>query len=172
MEDPYWKLRPEEPTPADEICNCPGSLPIVLQDHLSPVPLACISCNGEVPPERIGFSAQTAEKLAFWRNFHRAFLHLWLDSREYETWAREQLEDPEAPVNTRGLAVAREINPFRRIYYWWFQHDTTHEDFEPLSNCPRCVSSLEPLLGRWVCERCSIVVANGGLPLGSVTNRG
>ncbi len=49
-DDRYGKLRPTRPTPEDEICHCSGRPPLVLQYHLSPNPLACASCNREVPP--------------------------------------------------------------------------------------------------------------------------
>ena len=53
--DPYLRLRPEPAIPDTELCQCPDSPPVALQDHLSSVPLACVRCNGEVPPKRLGF---------------------------------------------------------------------------------------------------------------------
>ena len=155
--DPYSKLRPESATPLEEICQCSDRPPLVLQDHLSALPLACLRCKGEVPPERIGFSTELAERIAFWRNFHRAFITLWLDSAEYESWARKQLEDPTTPVNVRGLDVVEELNNYRRTYYWWF-HDNKAESFEPPSDCPRCKRELQEFSGLLVCNQCSIVV--------------
>ena len=155
--DPYWKLRPEPVTPEDEICHCADDPPIVLQDHLSPLPIACLRCNGEVPPERIGFTAAISDELASWRSFHRAFLSLELDSGEYESWAQVQLSDAASPVNVRGLAAVARLNEFRRAYFWWFV-DSTANDFRPLVNCPRCGRELSPAYGRQVCESCSIVV--------------
>jgi hypothetical protein len=157
--DPYWKLRPEPATPEDEICACTDSPPIVVQDHLSSLPLACLRCNGEVPPERIGFSEELAEKLAFCRNVHNALKMLWLDSGEYEDWARARLEDPQGSVSLNGLEIVAELNKHRRTYYWWFQ-DNTLDDFEPLSACPRCSGELVEHFGRRVCQECSIVVAD------------
>jgi ribosomal protein S27AE len=157
--DPYWKLRPMPPTPEDEICACTSSPPVVLQPHLSPNPLSCLVCNLEVPPERIGFSSALAEALAFWRTFHDCFYHLWLDSGEFESWARAQLETPESPVNTRGLRLVAELNRSRRAYYWWFQ-DSGVETFQPATHCPRCATPLASAGQRWLCESCSIVVAN------------
>lgn len=158
--DPYWKLRPEPPTPADEVCQCQDSPPITLQDHLSSVPLACVRCNGEVPPERLGFTDELSEELASWRNLHRAVFTLWLDSGEYEAWARAQLEDPTKPVNVRGLHAVARLNEYHKAYLWWFQ-DGSAEDFVPLSACPRCGCGLSEVLGRLVCEECSILVPNG-----------
>jgi hypothetical protein len=86
--DPYWKLRRPSATPEAELCKCADRPPIVLQDHLSPNPIVCLRCNGEVPPERIGFSAELAEHVAFWKNLHDALFTLWLDSSDYESWAR------------------------------------------------------------------------------------
>lgn len=112
-----------------------------------------------MPPERIGFSAELAEKLAFWTDFHRALETLWLDSGEYESWARAQLENHEAPVNARGLRLVEELNKYHRTSYWWFQ-DTTVADFTPFSQCPRCSRELGFSFNKSVCDVCSIVVPN------------
>src|SRR5262245_48065353 len=126
--DPYWRLRPESATPPDELCNCTDSPPIIVQDHLSPVPLACIRCNRKVPPERIGFSESLAENLAFWRTLYRALELLWLDSGEYEDWARARLEDPVGRLNVQGLAITAELNVQYPAYYRWFE-ETSRDDF-------------------------------------------
>jgi len=157
--DPYWKLRPAPPTPDEALCSCAGSPPIMLQAHLSSNPLSCIVCNHEVPPERVGFSEALAEGLAFWQHFHDCFYLLWLDSGEFESWAKTQLEDPASPVNQRALELVSELNAFHRTYHWWFQ-DTGAEEFLPLSRCPVCHTELVEQHGRQVCEQCSIVVAN------------
>lgn len=158
--DPYWKLRPLSATPEAELCKCAGRLPIVLQDHLSPNPIVCLRCNGEVPPERIGFSAELAERIAFWTRLHDAIVALWLDSADYESFARAWLEDPNGRVTVLGLEVVQELNSYHRAYYGWFQ-DTTADDFVPSSQCPRCSAGLVERFGRQVCDSCSIVVPNG-----------
>jgi hypothetical protein len=155
--DPYWKLRPEWATPEDEICQCVDHPPIVLQDHLSSLPLACLKCNGEVPPERLGFDAKLAECIAFWRNLHRALYTLWLASGDYEDWGRAQLQDPEGQVNRKGIEIVEELNVHHRAYYWWFE-DNSIESFVPPSNCPRCSGTLLARYGCSVCEACSIMV--------------
>jgi hypothetical protein len=157
--DPYWKLRPLPPTPEDEICSCTGSPAVALQPHLSPNPLACLACNLEVPPERIGFSSELAEGLAHWQRFHDCFEFLWLDSGEFESWARAQLENPSSPVNTRAFRLVAELNESCRVYYSWFQ-DTTAEGFRPITECPKCRAPLVKAGTRWLCEPCSIAVFN------------
>lgn len=158
--EPYWKLRPPSATPGDELCTCADRPPIVLQSHLSPNPVACLRCNGEVPPERVGFSGELAERVASWRNLHDALFALWLDSAEYESWACARLEDPNGRVTVRGLEVVRELNGCHRTYYWWFQNASA-DDFVPTSQCPRCSAALVASFDRLVCEACSIVVPNG-----------
>ncbi len=163
--DPYYKLRPEPPTPEDEICQCADRPPIVLHDHLSSVPLACLRCNGEIPPERIGFDADFAERIAFWRNLHRALITLWLDSGDYEDWARTQLLDPQGQLNTRGLEIVAALNQHRRTYYGWFDdasaRDDSTWDATPAVRCPRCYGELVDRFDCAVCETCSIVVHKG-----------
>ena len=155
----YWKLRPETPGD-DEFCKCPDGPPIVLQDHLSSNPVGCVICNGEVSPERIGFPPELAEKIASWRDLHRALFTLELDSSDYEAWARDQLKDPGGRVNVRGLAIVEELNRYRRTYYWWFT-STEGEAVLPVANCPRCAAALLQLAGHRVCNTCSILVPHG-----------
>jgi hypothetical protein len=157
--DPYWRLRPPSTTPEDELCQCADQPPIVLVARFSPNPIACLSCNGEVPPERIGFSAEVAQGLADWRHLHDALYTLWLDSSVYESWACARLEDPDGRLALLGLAAVKDLNHHRRAYYWWFQ-DASADDFVPLSQCPRCSGGLAEQFGKLVCEACSILIAN------------
>jgi hypothetical protein len=162
MIDPYRKLRPPLPTPEEDICACADAPPIVLQSHLSENPISCLRCNLEMPPERLGWSKDAVDGLAYWRQFHDCFYLLWLDSREFDGWAKAQLEDAASPVNTRGLALVAKLNAFRRTYYWWFQ-DNSADDWEPLSLCPRCGGDFVEWPGRlprYLCEPCSIAVAS------------
>ena len=158
--DPYWKLRPKSATPDEELCDCVDRPPIVLQCHFSSNPIVCLRCNGEVRPERIGFSAGLAERIAFWKNVHDALYTLWLDSSDYESWAIAQLEDPNGQVNVEGLEVVRDLNKHRRTYYWWFQQIPL-DDFVPLVQCPRCSANLVERFDRHVCEACSIAIPTG-----------
>jgi len=156
--DPYWKLRPPPPTPADELCSCVDRPPLLLQPHLSENPLACIVCNLEVAPELIAFPETLAEKVAHWRRFYDCFYLLWLlDAGEFESWAKVHLEDPASVVNRRGRDVASKLDAFRRTYYSWFR-DYGAETLKPPTRCPVCRDALVELFGRHVCEACSIVL--------------
>jgi len=158
--DPYWKLRPEPATPADELCSCQDTPPLVLQEHLSSLPIVCLRCNGEVLPESIGFPTQLAEDVASWRRFYGALMTLWLDSGEYESWAPGELQRPDGPANVGGLKAVAELNKHRRTYFWWFQDVSAH-GFLQASSCPLCGRALVESFGKLVCNPCSVVVPNG-----------
>jgi hypothetical protein len=158
--DPYASLRPWPPTPDEDICRCVDEPPIVLQDAYSDVPIACLKCNLEVPPERIGFNEQLARGMAYWREVHHALDVLWLDSEDYEEWAANRLREPLGRVNLLGMEIVEELNAYRRAYYGWFE-DASVDDFVPLSKCPRCSGQLVDRFACLVCEGCSIMVHRG-----------
>jgi len=151
--DPYWKLKPPEPTPADELCSCKDP-DLLLQPHLSYNPLCCFECNGEVEPEFVGFGAEVSETMAFWSSFHDSFYQLWLDSGEFEEWAKSQLLASDSPVNMRALEIVGDLNEYRRSFYSWF-HDA--DDSRP-SECPKCADPLGVRGESLVCDGCSIVI--------------
>jgi hypothetical protein len=164
--DPYWKLRPRPATPEDEICMCASVTPLVLQPHMSTNPLSCARCNLEVPPERIGFDEALADALAHWLRLHDCFYFLWLDSGDFEAWAKLHLSDPSSVVNSLGLDMVLRVSKFRRCYLCWFQ-DEGAEDWVPATKCPRCTGPLESRFrgerpqggGLVVCEKCSIALS-------------
>jgi hypothetical protein len=166
MHDPFWRLRPPPPTPDDEICACTSLAPVLLQPHFSPNPVSCARCNLEVPPERIGIDETVAEALAWWQRLHDSFYFLWLDSGDFEAWAKQHLSNPSSVVNTKGLDLVSEVSKFRRCYLSWFQ-DHGADDWAPATECPRCLGALgvrfkgeRPQGGTLlVCERCSIALA-------------
>jgi len=154
-EDPYWKLRPIPPTPADELCDCQGEPPLILRDSLGDNPLACADCNLEVPPERIGFSEELAEELAVWQSFHRCFYQLWLDSGKFASWASAELSHPDSEVNVRGLQAVQNLTRIRTAFLWWFR-DTEQEHASPMQTCPACASRLETVGFAQGCKACRI----------------
>jgi hypothetical protein len=128
----------------------------VLLSRLTSNPLACLVCGLEVPPERIGFSSDLAEALAVWRMFHDSFYYLWLDSGEFESWAKAQLENPASAVNTRGLELVKRLNEHHRAYYCWF-NSSCERDVPRF--CQRCNTVLLETRSRLLCEACSIAIA-------------
>src|SRR5262245_52807099 len=100
--DVYAKLRPPQPTPADEICQCGPETAIKLMTALTYNPIHCVACNLEVPPERLGLSPHQAEAVAYWNWTADGINRLWLASGPYESWARSQLADLASPINIEG----------------------------------------------------------------------
>ena len=155
MSDPYFQLQPHPPTPARDICSCPGEPPILLFRTFGPNPLHCIDCNLEVPPDRLRFSEKLASHVASWRSFYAAFDTLWLDSGEFESWALGHLTDPTGALVAKGRAVVAELNNFRRTYLLWFR-DPYLDKYKPPSSCPICTRSLASRGRALVCEVCAI----------------
>lgn len=157
--DPYWKLRPIPPTPAEDVCHCADCRRVRLCDTLTENPLQCFDCHGEMAPERIGFDERLADAIAHWRGVHRSLYLLWLDSDEYETWVCERLVDRRGRVNVLGRDIVSELNQFVRAYYSWF-HDPELDDSRTPMTCPICEKELEPVERRsyFKCELCSILV--------------
>jgi hypothetical protein len=157
--DPYWKLRPPPQTPEDEVCHCVELRAVMLRYALDPNPIYCVVCNGEVLPERLGFDERLAEDIASWRSVQQSLYLLWLDSREYETWALERLSDPNGQVNVVGRDVVKRLNRFVRAYYWWFE-DTGADGYVSRQACPVCRQTLAEVEDREFkkCDSCSVLV--------------
>ena len=157
--DRYWKLKPEPPTPLDQICVCEQQHPVVLCYALTSNPIRCISCNKELSPERLEPTEEIVEAIASWRQFYSCFYLLWLDSGEFEEWAHQQLSDPYSSVNKRSYGMCQILCALRPCYYWYFQYKEAN-DFKSLSYCPKCGITLTRLFERLVCEDCQILINN------------
>jgi len=160
----FSKLKPPKETPETEICKCSGKSPIVLQSTLTYNPIACADCNLEVDIIQFTFSKELIHKIASWRNFHDCFYRLWLDSKEFEDWAKEQLSNPNSPVNKRGLAIKNEIGRSYECFYWWFV-DHSSECYKPLLECPNCNGGMIKRENKFnvdtqLCRNCDIIIAN------------
>ncbi len=155
MDDPYFKLRPPSPTPPDELCDCETISEIYLAHKLGSNPVHCLRCNGEVPPERLGFDEKLAEAIAFWNFLYGSLNYLWLDSGEYEQWALDRLLDPKGQVNLRGMELSRQLGSLVRTYYLWFQDS----DEAPPETCPVCGAAFLAKEGSLfiVCEPCLLI---------------
>ncbi len=155
--DPYLKLRRPPMPPEEELCCCEGKNPIMLVGNREYNPIGCLKCSGEVEPGALGFDEKLAEKVAFWGRLYRSIDYLWLESREYESWAARELSNPNSPPNKRGFQLQQELNRYRTCYYWWFQ-DIGEEQFKPLEKCPVCSEQLVLFRENLLCETCQIVM--------------
>ena len=161
-EDRYASLKPPSPTLADEICACEESTPIVIKSSLTYNPIACVDCNGEIAPDRLEMSPELIQAIVSWRYLHDALYALWLDSREFEQWAADQLLNPNGPATTRGLQLCGQMPSARRCYFWFFQ-DTNAPDYTPRTTCPVCSGTLEDrkvIKHRRLCNHCGILIGD------------
>ena len=156
MSDPYYQLRPEPPTPEDERCDCDEILELFLDHCLGSNPLRCLQCGGEVLPDKLGFDQRLAQDIAFWNDVYGALYTLWLNSGEYELWARDRLLDPKGQVNVDGRSVAKQLGRYVKTYYAWLRD---HDEAAPRT-CPVCGATLVEKKGSsfLVCEPCLVVI--------------
>jgi hypothetical protein len=149
--DAYQKLRPWTEIDA---CHCASIEGLLLVDLLSDNPLHCSDCRGEVDPERLHLTAEETELVASWHSAATALYRLWLDSGEYEDYAKSRLLDPNGQVNRQGLQVARVLSQ-RIPTRLWFFHDT--DDGGP-TRCPVCGDALDTDVkwGTGSCPSCPI----------------
>jgi hypothetical protein len=139
-----------------ELCDCARIDRLLLVYTLTDNPIHCFACKGAVDPETISLSEDQVDIVCRWHSTFRALYDLWLNSGEYETWAKTQLLKPAGEVNVSGLAAAAALSKSIPTYYWWF-----HEEGDPiLHNCPSCSMELGPETGHGhgQCDACQIVV--------------
>ena len=149
--DVYQRLRPRTDI---EPCNCPSINGLLLVDLLTDNPLHCDFCRNQVDPERLQLTVEETEAVARWFSSAAALYRLWLDSGEYEVYAKSCLLDPKGQINRDGIALARRLSARVPTRLWFFS-DT--DDGVP-TNCPVCLEPLE-LAVKWgtgVCKACPI----------------
>ena len=149
----YEKLRPSTYI---EVCECVILNRILLVYIFSNNPIHCFECKNEIDPERLGLTEKQVDQIASWNRVSEALNNLWLNSGEYESWAKDKLLDKNGQVNIEGLAIASEMSKYWPTYYWWF-----YEDEDPLPiKCPNCGQRLDKDTqhGHGKCNICHVVV--------------
>jgi hypothetical protein len=144
--DAYNKLRPWTEI---EACECASIEGLFLVDLMTDNPLHCDFCRKEVDPERLKLTIEETEAVAGWFSTASALYRLWLDSGEYEEYAKARLLDPNGQVNRDGLKVARTLSARIPTRLWFFR-DT--DDGEP-THCPICRNELDTDV-KWGSGRC------------------
>lgn len=139
-----------------ESCVCGSVDRLLLVYMLTDNPIHCFRCKCEVDPAKIALTDEQVEDVYEWHRVNRALNDLWLDSGEYEAWARAQLLDPSGQVNLAGMKAAASLSQRVETYLWWF-HD--EEDAAP-QVCPVCHRKLNPATGHGhgQCDVCRIVI--------------
>jgi len=151
--DYYARLRP---CTDDHQCGCAAVDKLLLVHIMTASPVRCFACKGYVDPERLELTLQQVDAVASWDRVFGALYRLWLDSAEYEVWAKHQLLQSKGRVNVLGMEARDWLAQSRPTLYWWF-HDT--DDALPVA-CPWCAGLLSATErhGSRQCNTCSIVV--------------
>ena len=149
----YDRLRPYTEI---ESCECDEITGLMLVDILTENPIHCLVCKREIDPEKLGLSVQMVDKIADWRSVHNGLKSLWLDSKEYESWAKEKLSDKNGQINQDGLKIANELSKLYPTYYWWFNDD----GIDIPEVCPNCSGTLTKKFkhGNGQCTQCKIII--------------
>ncbi len=141
---------------SNEECRCASIRCLYLVYTLSENPVCCGDCRGEVSLERLSLSSDELESLRNCFNVFGSLYKLWLDSGEYEEYAKERLLDSSGQVNLHGMRLAKKISSHILVYYWWFWDS---EDGVP-DRCPSCQGNLDYNI-TWAegkCDCCHIVI--------------
>ena len=151
--DYYNKLRPWTDI---KRCECSNVSRILLVYTLTDNPIHCYECKGELDPERLKLTSKQVDQIASWLSVFSSLYELWLDSGEYEEWAKERLLDKKGQVNIQGISTALELSKKWPSYYWWFYDE---DDPQPIF-CPNCGGELDgdDKHGHGKCDACHVVV--------------
>jgi hypothetical protein len=139
-----------------EFCDCKELSDLLLVYTLTDNPIHCFHCKGLLDPQRLGMSKDQIDLVSSWHRQFRALYDLWLDSGEYELWAKSQLLATNGQVNRAGLAATSSLTKLLPTYYWWF-----HDESDPVpQSCPVCYKALSPASrhGHGECLDCQIVI--------------
>lgn len=139
-----------------EYCGCNEIYSILLVYTLTDNPIHCYKCKGAIDPERLQLTDKDVEAIGSWHNVFSSLYLLWLDSGEYEGYAKQQLLNKDGQVNKQGMQVARMLSNRWPSYFWWF-HDATEP--EP-ARCPNCSGPIDNdnRHGHGKCNQCLVVV--------------
>jgi hypothetical protein len=99
---------------------------------------------------------EETESVARWFSTASALYRLWLDSGEYEEYAKGRMLDAKSQVNRDGLAVAAMLSSRIPTRLWFFS-DT--DDGVP-TECPFCGNPLNTDVkwGSGICASCRIQI--------------
>ncbi|RLA52589.1 MAG: hypothetical protein DRR42_07165 [Gammaproteobacteria bacterium] len=150
--DPYDRLRPS--TDIEE-CECEVVTHLLLIiGWMSENPISCGECRREVDPERLRLTTKEVDLVAGWNVVSNSLYWLWLDSGEYEEYAKARLSDPTSQINTDGMKVAEMLSA-RLPTRLWYYSDT---DDGTLIECPVCARPLDTNVkwGTGDCPVCKI----------------
>jgi len=155
LHDAYQRLRPWTDI---ERCECGSVESLLLVDLLTDNPIHCGYCRKEIDPERLQLTDEETNEIAHWFSSASALYRLWLNSGEYEQYAKQRLLDPQGQINVDGREIARKLSEKWPTRLWFF-YDT--DDGEP-THCPICHNPIDidtdVKWGTGCCQQCFIQI--------------
>jgi hypothetical protein len=140
-------------------CRCAGTSPLRLMWALDPDVVWCIRCNAPVKRATHFFRPAAKNSLGRWKAEFESIYRLWLESGDYESWARRQLTSLAAPINRTGLKLVRANSKLdgRKLYYYF---DQFLDRPVRARKCPACGGALNIVQGRslGLCSRCLLAI--------------
>ena len=145
----------------DHACNCDDSSSLIFTGHgfgNDNVVLYCCDCLGYYPNHRASeLVGATSARLQSWALTHSHVYDIWLLSGDLETWASNELQNPESELNTSGREHAKQIHRLTNKDVWYHHFiDNVPQIFE----CPSCgkgCSRPEWIERRSVCQTCQTI---------------
>ena len=158
----YSKLRPPKATSKKEICSCKRRTALKLMGSILFFnPIHCVDCNLEIKPESLDLNQKVIDEIVYWSQLYGAIDELWLDSGNYEKWAKEELTNIKSSVNQLGLAANKSLNKLHKSYYFYFQ-DSSDKKHKPLEYCPNCNKKMNEISNnkfrQRYCNKCNIII--------------
>jgi hypothetical protein len=151
--DYYQKLKPYTNI---ERCKCDDRPGLLLVYLFTDNPINCYRCKKEIDPEKIMLTPGQVDLIASCFNVYGSLYNLWIDSGEYEQWAKSRLLDRKGQVNISGMKLAESLSEGFPTYYWWFWDA---DDGDP-ECCPNCNAPLDKYVywGTGKCDKCRIII--------------
>jgi len=131
---------------------------LLLVDLLTDNPIHCGYCRNEIDPERLQLTDEETNEIAHWFSAASALFRLWLNSGEYEQYAKQRLLDPQGQINVNGREIARKLSEKWPTRLWFF-YDYDTDDGEP-THCPVCHNPIDTDVkwGTGCCQQCFIQI--------------
>jgi hypothetical protein len=158
IDDLYQFLRPCASW-AEAFCACHEATPVMLGQEVGHNPIRCMVCSWPVRPEDVPVPESLVSRLSQWSRLYSAFMELFLDAEEYQSWACSVLHDVHSRVNQDGLWLQKELSSKRPCFYLYVRPESMGAE-----TCPNCSRPTRPYVGGYcrmqVCESCGIVMAD------------
>lgn len=126
----------------DDLCTCSERSALHLFTHLfnEGSPIACDTCQNQVPVYRLPLTTETRQGLLNWHETYLSFDQIQLNSAAGEKFALEQMESHTSELTLEGRSCAEAIRAETELPVYYYLHaweEVEHGD-NSVNNCPSC----------------------------------